>query len=161
MLDEIACTANAFPAPATALAEKVSHSSEMVHALPPERMSDSVSDKGPVTRFAVSHRIGESVGVTLTPVTYGSRLTNRLMELSDAVEDSQNCPSWMGMSIKDASAVALEEMIEPDSDGMEASKTLCAAELPETVGEDDRRTVHVPSASPDAKLVVLAGIDGA
>jgi len=69
----------------------------------------------------------------------------------------------MGMSIKDAFGVELvvEEMIEPDKDGVDVLKTLCAAELPETVGEDDRRTVHVPSAAPDANLVVLVGIDGA
>lgn len=163
MFDESACATNSLPVPAKALEEKVSHCSEMVHVLPPERMSASASEDGPVARLAVSHRIGDRVAVTLMPVMYGCGLTSRLMELSDAVKDGQNWPSWMGMSIVDAvgDALVAEAMIEPDSDGADVLKTLCAAELPDTVGEDDSRTVHVPSAAPAAELVVLVEIDGA
>lgn len=106
-LDESACTKNAFPVLANVLARKESHCSEMVHDLPPIRISASVSDFGPTTRAAVSQRIGDTIGDTRRPVTNGSGFTNTFIELSDAAIDGQNRPSWMGTRTDDALEAAL------------------------------------------------------
>ena len=131
--------------------------------MPPARMSASVSDFGPATRFAVSHRMGVTRAATRRPVTKGSGLTSRLMELSVAVVDGQNWPSCRGTRIVDVfgDALVTEAMSNPDSEGVAVLKKLCAAALPETVGVVDKRTVQVPSAAPAAELVVFVTLDGA
>ena len=149
--------------PANAFAKKESHCSETVHTLPPARMSASVRDVGPVTRLAVSHRMGDTIADTRRPVTYGRGLTSRVTELRDDVKEGQKRPSWMGTRIVDAAGDVLvaDAMSEPEIDGVKVLKMLCAAELPETVGEVDRTTVHEPRAAPVTEAVVLAEMAGA